>query len=157
MRLWRLVVAQRRSGQWFNIDAFVKFRPPGSYILPCLACPIPGFNMPPNWKTTNVAERCVCVSCNEMLCAHSPISFIHFKSITMDGNLHLTRLKKNGKNSHAEEASLWKNYGFFPIDAPFHRRVLVNTQDDGEVRSHLYVTSDTYLSVETNLLFVCRR
>lgn len=54
MRLWRSFVAEKRSGQAIGIDDFVQFRPKGSYTLPCLCCPVFGFNM--NARCNDPAE-----------------------------------------------------------------------------------------------------
>lgn len=42
--LWNYLSAVRRSGQMHCIDDARLCRPAGSLVLPCLACPLPGFN-----------------------------------------------------------------------------------------------------------------
>lgn len=41
---WRVLAAERESGQCHKIDNFFKARPSGSYAEVCLACPVPGVN-----------------------------------------------------------------------------------------------------------------
>ncbi len=60
MRLWRLLTAEKRSGQALGIDEEIKFRPPGSLVMPCLRCPIRFVNMPKKCKDLNELKKCVC-------------------------------------------------------------------------------------------------
>lgn len=41
---WRVLAAERGSGQCHEIDDVFKARPSGSYAEVCLACPVPGVN-----------------------------------------------------------------------------------------------------------------
>lgn len=42
---------QRWSGQAHSMDSLdLDFRPPESVAVVCLACPIPGVNMPEGWE-----------------------------------------------------------------------------------------------------------
>ena len=45
MRLFNALVMLKRSGQAHGIDEHLPMRPPGSVVVPCFACPEPGFNM----------------------------------------------------------------------------------------------------------------
>jgi hypothetical protein len=45
MRVWRVLAMLKRSGQCHNVDKYFPDRPPGSVVVPCLACPEPGLNM----------------------------------------------------------------------------------------------------------------
>ena len=42
----------KRSGQGQGIDEYLPFRRQGNVIVPCFACPEPGFNMPDDqWES----------------------------------------------------------------------------------------------------------
>ncbi len=47
-RVWRALTIIKRSGQVHGIDKHFPFRPKGSVVVPCFACPEIGFNLPPN-------------------------------------------------------------------------------------------------------------
>lgn len=52
-RFWRYIRAVERSGQNFNMDTHLQTgRRPGLVAIPCMACPEPDFNMPPDWRET---------------------------------------------------------------------------------------------------------
>lgn len=44
-RFWRVLAAERHSGQCHGIDELFTSRPTGSYAEVCLACPVPGVNV----------------------------------------------------------------------------------------------------------------
>ncbi|EJD34826.1 hypothetical protein AURDEDRAFT_75824 [Auricularia subglabra TFB-10046 SS5] len=46
---WRVLKMMKRSGQALGISEFLPNHS-NSMAIPCFACPIPGFNLPPNWK-----------------------------------------------------------------------------------------------------------
>ncbi|KAJ7094336.1 hypothetical protein C8R44DRAFT_749527 [Mycena epipterygia] len=45
MRVWRALVMQKHSGQCHGIDKHFPKCVPGGVVVPCFACPEPGFNM----------------------------------------------------------------------------------------------------------------
>ena len=45
MCIWRALKMQKRSGQDYGIDEHFPLRVQGSFMVPCFACPEPGFNM----------------------------------------------------------------------------------------------------------------
>ncbi|KAJ6552669.1 hypothetical protein DFH09DRAFT_1038762, partial [Mycena vulgaris] len=45
MWVWHALVMEKRSGQGHDIDKKIPQQKPGSTVVPCFACPEPGFNM----------------------------------------------------------------------------------------------------------------
>jgi len=54
-RLWQHLALERRSGQAFGIDGFLKHRRANSLALRCPACPEVGFNV--NKSTIDMADE----------------------------------------------------------------------------------------------------
>lgn len=44
--MWCALTLVKNSGQAHDIDQFFPLQHPGSIVVPCFACPEPGFNMP---------------------------------------------------------------------------------------------------------------
>lgn len=65
-RIWALLTSKRRQGHYHDIDrVFVPLgRQKGSLVVPCPACPDPGFNMEQNWELTPILLRYVLSSLN---------------------------------------------------------------------------------------------
>lgn len=57
MRIWRLLIATKRSGQAHGIDTILNHRPKGNLVVFCPTCPEPGVNMEENWRRTSPALR----------------------------------------------------------------------------------------------------
>lgn len=45
MHVWRALQMTKYSGQALDIDGHLPLHQPGSLVVPCFACPEPGFNM----------------------------------------------------------------------------------------------------------------
>lgn len=89
-RLWRLLAAERNSGQTFSIDEKIAFRPAGSFAEVCLACPTPGLN---NFTSGRPDKP------------HLDTLFL-----CADGNFKLINLEKN---NNLNDAALWDGKGYF--------------------------------------------
>ncbi|KAL5512685.1 hypothetical protein ACEPAG_2951 [Sanghuangporus baumii] len=86
---WNSLCAERWSGRVFRFDDRRLGRPEGSWTIPCLACPVPGFN-----TADNLSD-----------------SFTHAKFLSMDANFHLIGLRKKDRNNQSEEP-MWDGRGY---------------------------------------------
>lgn len=59
MRIWRRLLADKHTGQAYNLSSFFPHRPPGSLVLHCFGCPEDGFNMEKGWEKTPAELKCV--------------------------------------------------------------------------------------------------
>ena len=56
-RFYRHLTTVKRSGQRHGV--MIPGRPAKDVTVPCLTCPIPGFNLPEGWEATPSHLRCV--------------------------------------------------------------------------------------------------
>ncbi|KAF7973122.1 hypothetical protein HWV62_16156 [Athelia sp. TMB] len=98
-RVFNALTMLKRSGQAHEIDKHLPLRPPGSVVVPCFACPEPGFNM--SLDDQEIDEE-----------------FRHLMTlfITADGHFGLPRkIKIDDPN----DVSLIEGRGIFPAEAGY--------------------------------------
>ncbi|KDR71018.1 hypothetical protein GALMADRAFT_15660, partial [Galerina marginata CBS 339.88] len=109
MRVWRALKAEKRSGQGHGIDKEFPDRPPGSIVVPCFACPEPGFNM----DDSDFSDHDIHL--NFIIWRHATTLFL-----SADGHFGLMQ---KAKNNDPEDISLMEGKGFFPPDGPYQEYV----------------------------------
>ncbi|KAG7086172.1 hypothetical protein E1B28_002131 [Marasmius oreades] len=121
-RIFRVAQAVKRSGHAHGMDQFFPNRPPGSVVVPCFACPEPGFNVPDHYW-------------NEI-----DDDFLHMVQLTMmvDGHFGLQRF---AKVDDPDDVSLLDGLGFFPRDEEYNEYVgsiVLRPEDEKSTCSHLH-------------------
>ncbi|KAF9471316.1 hypothetical protein BDN70DRAFT_939041 [Pholiota conissans] len=99
MRFWRILMAKEHLGQAHGIDILTPRRPQGNLLVFCPSCPEPGINMEPQWEETPMHLR-----------------HLNHTLLTLDGNFHLNRYKKN---SSSDDYSLYSGHSYYPKDSEF--------------------------------------
>ncbi|KAF8204536.1 hypothetical protein BJ912DRAFT_277 [Pholiota molesta] len=104
-RIWRVLTVTLNSGQAHNIDTFFPLRRPGSVMVPCFACPEPGFNVPDDqWAMID-----------------DNLQFLHTLFIMTDGHFGLQRLMTSKEDP--DDISLLEGGGLFPPDEEYNTYV----------------------------------
>lgn len=100
---------RKRSGQEHGIDAHFPHRMPGSVMVPCFACPEPGFNMNEDDDMDDEDIRSVHIflfSCYSPVCRHATTLFL-----SADGHFGLMQKLKN---NDPDDVSLLAGAATFP-------------------------------------------
>ncbi|THU84007.1 hypothetical protein K435DRAFT_688454, partial [Dendrothele bispora CBS 962.96] len=103
MRVWRVLQMYKRSGQGLDIDEIFQTVVPGwqkrSLIVPCFACPQPGFNM-----EEEVLEE------DEMNLAYA---LRHLETLFLSADGHFG-LQRKAKTDDPDDVALTEDMGLFP-------------------------------------------
>ncbi|KAJ3014547.1 hypothetical protein NUW54_g1280 [Trametes sanguinea] len=90
-RLYRHLTIVKRSGS--PLEVKVPHRDPGDLTVPCFTCPLPGFNLPENWKDTP-----------------PKLGYIYRMVLSADGNHSLHKKTKPGDKN---DVALSHRHGYF--------------------------------------------
>ncbi|KAE9384315.1 hypothetical protein BT96DRAFT_1008199 [Gymnopus androsaceus JB14] len=113
MRIWRRLLADKHTGQAYNLSSFFPHRQPGSLVLFCFGCPEDGFNMEKGWENT-------------------PAEMKHLNQIQemADGNYQLNAFAKNNDPNDVSLETA-NGIGYFP-DEDVVKRYLKDTVEEQE-------------------------
>lgn len=136
-RIWRVLTVTLNSGQAHNIDTFFPLRRPGSVMVPCFACPEPGFNVPDD-QWTAIDDTLQYVSCfgSDFPRSHIFSRFLHTLFIMTDGHFGLQRLMTSKEDP--DDISLLEGGGLFPPDEEYNTYVRETVAYSTEV-SHYHL------------------
>ncbi|KAK7025384.1 hypothetical protein VNI00_016020 [Paramarasmius palmivorus] len=106
-RIWRNLLANKRAGQWHDIDQGGKdglsgsfpYRQSGRIVVPCMVCPEPGFNVSEAWDEADSEA----VN-NE---------FIHLATMFLSADGHFG-LQRKDKFDDLDDVSMCEGQGIFP-------------------------------------------
>ncbi|KAJ7732066.1 hypothetical protein DFH07DRAFT_755417 [Mycena maculata] len=112
MRVWRALVMEKCSGQCHGIDKHFPRRTPGGTVVPCFACPEPGFNMEEEDLDDDELRAVICL--------HLRHRHINTLFLSADGHFGLQR---KSKIDDPDDVSLTEGKSCFPTDSTYQEYV----------------------------------